>query len=178
MKSLPVRNRAKELAELLGDVDKIKVERKRAKHNRNKYTGASSGSAFEGGSARYGGFGSESSYSGGGGYSAGGYTGSGSGGYSGGGDYGGGGYDDEFSDHYGKGKYDDDSPEEDFSSDKRPTTSDTNSVSSPKVSKQPAKEVNLFDFDEPAAPTTQATTNAAADDDWGNFSSGGVANGK
>lgn len=176
-----VRNRAKELAELLSDVDRIKVERKKAKHNRNKYTAVSSGSALEGGGAsRYGGFGSESSYSGGGG--GGGYSGaggySGGGGYSGSGGFSAGGYDDDFSDNYGKGKYDDDSPEEDYSSDKRQTTSDTNSIPSPKVSKEPAKEVNLFDFDEPTAPATQTTSHAAADDDWGNFSSGGVANGR
>jgi epsin len=184
----PVRNRAKELAELLSDVDKIKAERKKAKHNRNKYTAVSSSSAgggggySGGGSSRYGGFGSESGYtaggSGNGGFSA-------SGGYSGSGGFGGG-YDDDFSDSYGKGKYDDDgSFEDDDSSDKSKTkaaNSDTNSAVSPKPAKQLVKELNLFDFDEPTTTTThtstQPTSNLADDDEWGTFSSGGVANGK
>ena len=34
-----VRNRAKELVELLGDVDKIRTERRKAKTNKSKYTG-------------------------------------------------------------------------------------------------------------------------------------------
>jgi epsin len=69
-----VRNRAKELAELLGDVDRIRTERKKARANRNKFGGVeggaglgaggfSSGGGFSGGSgsgSRYGGFGSES----------------------------------------------------------------------------------------------------------------------
>ncbi|KAI9287521.1 hypothetical protein BC943DRAFT_318275 [Umbelopsis sp. AD052] len=178
-----VRNRAKELAELLSDVEKIKAERKKAKHNRNKYTAVSSssgggGSYSGGGSSRYGGFGSESAYTGGGsgngGFSAG-------GGYSGSGGFGGG-YDDDFSDSYDKGKYDDDgSFEDDESSDKSKTktaNSDTNSAVSPKPAKQPVKEVNLFDFDEPTTSHTskQPTSNLADDDEWGTFSSGGVAN--
>jgi epsin len=182
-----VRNRAKELAELLGDVDKIKAERKKAKHNRNKYTAVSSSSAggggggySGGGSSRYGGFGSDSGYTAGG---------SGSGGFSAGGGYSasggfGGGYDDDFSDSYGKGKYDDDgSFEDDDSSDKSKTktaNSDSNSAVSPKPTKQAVKEVNLFDFDEPSDThtSTQHTSNLADDDEWGTFSSGGVANGK
>ena len=60
-----VRNRAKELVELLADVDKIRQERKKAKANRSKYVGTGNdGLSF--GSGRYGGFGSESY---GGGYS-------------------------------------------------------------------------------------------------------------
>ncbi|KAF1916678.1 hypothetical protein BDU57DRAFT_516918 [Ampelomyces quisqualis] len=68
-----VRNRAKELAELLGDVDRIRSERKKARANRNKFggveggaglgsfnTGGFSGGGGGGGSSRYGGFGSES----------------------------------------------------------------------------------------------------------------------
>lgn len=63
-----VRNRAKELAELLGDVDRIRSERKKARANRNKFGGVegglgmggfSSSGGFSGGSGRYGGFGSE-----------------------------------------------------------------------------------------------------------------------
>jgi epsin len=61
-----VRNRAKELAELLADVDRIRSERKKARANRNKFGGVeggmggfSSGGGSGGGSSRYGGFGSE-----------------------------------------------------------------------------------------------------------------------
>jgi epsin len=75
---LNVRNRAKELADLLSDVDKIRAERKKARSNRNKFGGVEGGaglggsssmSGMSGGSSsRYGGFGSEDA-------SYGGYTG-------------------------------------------------------------------------------------------------------
>ena len=56
-----MRNRAKELVELLGDVDKIRAERRKAKTNKNKYTGVGNdGLSFQSSSGRYGGFGSES----------------------------------------------------------------------------------------------------------------------
>jgi epsin len=61
-----VRNRSKELTELLGDVDKIRSERKKARQNKNKYGGVEGGASLgEGmsstsGGSRYGGFGSES----------------------------------------------------------------------------------------------------------------------
>src|SRR6266536_3060688 len=55
-----VRNRAKELAELLGDVDRIRSERKKARSNKQKYSGVEGGMSFGGGfsgsSGRYGGF--------------------------------------------------------------------------------------------------------------------------
>ncbi|KAF2800283.1 ENTH-domain-containing protein [Melanomma pulvis-pyrius CBS 109.77] len=62
-----VRNRAKELAELLGDVERIRSERKKARANRSKFGGVEGGlglnSGFSGsgggGGSRYGGFGSE-----------------------------------------------------------------------------------------------------------------------
>lgn len=66
---IAVRNRAKEIVELLSDVEKIRMERRKAKANRNKYGGTGSdgmGSGFSGGSgfggsgSRYGGFGSDS----------------------------------------------------------------------------------------------------------------------
>ncbi|KAL9585056.1 MAG: hypothetical protein Q9212_001746 [Teloschistes hypoglaucus] len=66
-----VRNRSKELTELLGDVDRIRQERKKARSNRNKFGGVEGG-AMSGGlssGSRYGGFGSESA--GYGGYSGG-----------------------------------------------------------------------------------------------------------
>jgi epsin len=54
---LLVRNRAKEIAELLSDVEKIRTERRRAKVNKNKYGGT--GGGFGGSGSRYGGFGSQ-----------------------------------------------------------------------------------------------------------------------
>jgi epsin len=78
---LNVRNRAKELADLLSDVERIRAERKKARATRNKYTGVEGGAGLGGGfssggsSSRYGGFGSEESGAGGagtfGGYSGG-----------------------------------------------------------------------------------------------------------
>lgn len=71
-----VRNRSRELVELLSDVEKIRAERRKAKSNKNKYTGVGndgfSGTMnFEGrGGSRYGGFGSESLGGGGGGSSS------------------------------------------------------------------------------------------------------------
>src|ERR1700744_4639117 len=60
-----VRNRSKELVELLSDVEKIRTERKKARSNRQKYGGYEGGGAGGSGggsssSGRYGGFGSES----------------------------------------------------------------------------------------------------------------------
>ncbi|KAL0960965.1 hypothetical protein HGRIS_005962 [Hohenbuehelia grisea] len=69
---LNVRNRAKELVEMLSDVDKIRTERRKAKANKHKYTGVGndgfggdSGMSFNSGGSRYGGFGSESASYGG-----------------------------------------------------------------------------------------------------------------
>ncbi|KAF8495706.1 hypothetical protein F5888DRAFT_1709405 [Russula emetica] len=61
-----VRNRSKELVELLADVDKIRQERKKAKANRSKYVGTGNDGFSSSSGGRYGGFGSDS-YSGGGG---------------------------------------------------------------------------------------------------------------
>jgi epsin len=91
-----VRNRAKELAELLGDVDRIRAERKKARANRNKFGGVEGGAGlgggfsgsggFSGGGSRYGGFGSEEAgyggYSGGVYGDGGGFGGETSGGFS------------------------------------------------------------------------------------------------
>ncbi|KAI9851509.1 MAG: Epsin-3, clathrin recruitment and traffic between the Golgi and endosome, partial [Pleopsidium flavum] len=67
-----VRNRAKELAELLSDVERIRGERKKARANRNKFGGVEGGMGMGGMSSgsRYGGFGSEDA-GGYGGYSGG-----------------------------------------------------------------------------------------------------------
>jgi len=77
-----VRNRSKELAELLGDVDRIRSERKKARTNRNKFGGVEGGamSGRMSSGSRYGGFGSED---------AGGYGSSSSGVYGDGGGFGG-----------------------------------------------------------------------------------------
>ncbi|KAI9672351.1 MAG: Epsin-3, clathrin recruitment and traffic between the Golgi and endosome [Caeruleum heppii] len=55
-----VRNRSKELAELLSDVDRIRAERKKARATRGKYQGVEGGRTFSssGSGSRYGGFGS------------------------------------------------------------------------------------------------------------------------
>lgn len=60
-----VRNRSKELAELLADLDKVRTERRKAKMNKNKYTGGGNdgggGPSFMSNTgSRYGGFGSDS----------------------------------------------------------------------------------------------------------------------
>ncbi|KAI9821113.1 MAG: Epsin-3, clathrin recruitment and traffic between the Golgi and endosome [Pycnora praestabilis] len=72
---LNVRNRAKELADLLSDVERIRAERKKARATRNKYGGVEGGMGLgagmsSGSGSRYGGFGSEEA-SGYGGYSGG-----------------------------------------------------------------------------------------------------------
>ncbi|WFD29700.1 Epsin-3, clathrin recruitment and traffic between the Golgi and endosome [Malassezia sp. CBS 17886] len=60
-----IRNRAKELAALLADVDMIRTERRKARANRNKYQGAGNADFVPGsGGGRYGGFSSESYYAG------------------------------------------------------------------------------------------------------------------
>lgn len=66
-----IRNRAKELTALLGDVEKIRAERKKARSNKTKYGGMGNESAggFGGSGKKYGGFGSDS-LSFGGGYSS------------------------------------------------------------------------------------------------------------
>ncbi|KAI8638760.1 hypothetical protein BD408DRAFT_372897 [Parasitella parasitica] len=185
---LNVRARAKEIAELLGNVDMIKAERKKAKKNRNKYVGVGSDggmmySSGQGGyssggigsGSRYEGFGSDSNYSsgGGGGFGSDDYGSS---------SYGNGGYGDSnnFYDDGKPGRYDDDSPS--LSSQRRSSKrsnslsssspaprkdSDAKSTSKPKT----AKEMNLFDFDEPAVTTT-SVSKRANDDDWGDFAEG------
>lgn len=58
---LPVRNRARELVELLSDVETIRTERRKAKTNRGKYTGTGNDPmSFTSGGGRYGGFGNDS----------------------------------------------------------------------------------------------------------------------
>ncbi|KAG5642411.1 hypothetical protein DXG03_002813 [Asterophora parasitica] len=87
-----VRNRSREIVELLSDVEKIRGERRKAKANKHKYTGTGNdgfggGGSFSSGGSRYGGFGNDA-YSGGGGSYGNEYSGSGS--YGAGGSNGGG----------------------------------------------------------------------------------------
>lgn len=66
---LNVRNRARELVELLSDVETIRTERRKAKTNRHKYTGTGNDPmSFASGGSRYGGFGNDSFVGGTGGY--------------------------------------------------------------------------------------------------------------
>lgn len=56
-----VRNRAKEIVELLSDVDRIRTERRKAKANKNKYIGQGNDGMSFGGGGRFGGFGNDNS---------------------------------------------------------------------------------------------------------------------
>ena len=57
----PVRNRARELVELLSDVETIRTERRKAKASRGKYVGTGNDPmSFTSGGGRYGGFGGDS----------------------------------------------------------------------------------------------------------------------
>jgi epsin len=158
-----VRNRAKELAELLSDVERIRTERKKARTNKAKYTGVEGGGG--GGfssSSRYGGFGSESGGFGGG-------SNAGYGGYSGGvyGDGGGfGGQADDFRDTQRRGdqfeEYDEfdeaERPAKAVASPSRVkrTTTAATTAKAPEPPKKKEPEVDLFSFDEPAAPSIPA----------------------
>lgn len=163
-----VRNRSKELTDLLGDVDRIRQERKKAKATKNKYGGVEGGSGLGGsggmsssGSGRYGGFGSESASS-----YAGAYGGSTRGVYGDGGGFGG-----ESHDDYDEGgrvggadrfdEYDeyDDGGAQAASSRRRANPSSSSRAKpapTPKKAEPPKPkepEVDLFDFgdDEPAS---------------------------
>lgn len=164
-----VRNRAKELAELLGDVERIRSERKKARATKNKYTGVEGGMSFGGGfsgssgsGGRYGGFGSES-------------AGAGSttfGGYSGGVYGDGGGFGGEPSNDFSSGgasrserfeEYDE------FDEDDRPTRQPKRSeqragvkktTAAPPKPKEP--EVDLLPFDDPEPTPSKAPAAAAA----------------
>ncbi|KAI0272899.1 hypothetical protein BGY98DRAFT_1000735 [Russula aff. rugulosa BPL654] len=168
-----VRNRSKELVELLADVDKIRQERKKAKANRSKYVGTGN-DGFSGG-GRYGGFGNESysggNYSGDYGTNASGYDQDHSGG-SGGGS--GSGFRDtparrsEF-EEYDAGEYET-SPRRMTTPNTSTTTSQTRSSTTQSKAAgkapepTPAPVVNLLDFDdsEPAPAAGGTPTSGAA----------------
>ncbi|EEY23858.1 epsin-3 [Verticillium alfalfae VaMs.102] len=143
-----VRNRAKELTELLSDVERIRSERKKARATKNKYTGVEGGAGggFSGssGGGRYGGFGSES-----GGTSAANF-----GGYSGGvyGDGGGfGGQSDEWREG-GSGAG--------GSSSRGGDRFEAYDEAPQRKKKEP--EVDLFSFDEPASSSSAPPAPASA----------------
>ncbi|KAF7553768.1 hypothetical protein G7Z17_g3388 [Cylindrodendrum hubeiense] len=171
-----VRNRAKELAELLGDVERIRSERKKARASKSKYTGVEGGGGTFGGSgtfggggsssSRYGGFGSESADGGGGPPGA-------YGGFSGGvyGDGGGfGGQTNEWQDSSSRAdrfeEYDE------FDEGERPAPSAAKAAKRPeragvkKTTTEPPKkkapEVDLFSFDDPLPSSSSAAPAASS----------------
>ncbi|CAD6575947.1 MAG: Epsin-3, clathrin recruitment and traffic between the Golgi and endosome [Tremellales sp. Tagirdzhanova-0007] len=169
-----VRNRASEIASLLGDVEKIRVERRKAKGNRSKYQGQGNdgGMSFiTTGGSRYGGFGSESQSGGGGSYEGDGEFRSSSRG---------------FRDQTGSGaEFDEYEGADDFDQPPRRSTSASASRTSnrpqppPKTAVKPEKpvekpkEMNLFDFDDdptPAvAPSSGPVGSSAGDDEFDDF---------
>jgi len=163
-----VRNRAKELAELLGDVERIRAERKKARATKNKYTGVEGGvgGGFSSNS-RYGGFGSESGGYGGGSTQFGGFSG---GVYGDGGGFGG--QDNEWQEASGGGSRAERFEEYDeFDDDSRPAASSSaaRSKKPERATKKPAEqpkpkepEVDLFSFDEPAQSSSSAPPLAAS----------------
>lgn len=157
-----VRNRAKELAEMLSDVDRIRQERRKARTNKAKYTGGGNTEFVPGsGAGRYGGFGSDSYWAGGG-------AAPGAGSFSGGG----GAPARESFEEYDAGDY-----EETPADRPRPSSSTTRAGGSrtsqaavpPK--KEAPKVADLFSFDDDedqpaasAAPATAASNDAFGDD--------------
>ncbi|KAK9762590.1 Epsin-3, clathrin recruitment and traffic between the Golgi and endosome [Basidiobolus ranarum] len=183
-----VRTRAKLIVDLLGSSENIKEERKKAKANKNKYTGVSNETADFGGDSgsRYGGFGSDSGFGGGsdGGRSR--YKGFGSESGSGGGNrsrYGGFGSDSysnssnsNYQSQSHSGAFNDDDDDEDvavnYDNDNSYTSKSTKRKSSLKTTSEPKENVDnkeqiptmdLFSFDEPAPASS------TVDDEWGTF---------
>ncbi|CZS95324.1 hypothetical protein WAI453_011308 [Rhynchosporium graminicola] len=189
---LNVRNRAKELADLLADVERIRAERKKARATRNKYTGVEGGGGLGGSSvsssSRYGGFGSEEASGGGGRGEYGGYSGGvyGDGGGFGGqstdfqdsgsgsrGASGGGGGRDRFEeyDEYDEGAASTSGrrqAEASSSSSSRRKTTEKPAAKKPEPPKKKEPEVDLFSFDDPipiSAPVAKPAASNVVDDD-------------
>ncbi|KAI9283188.1 hypothetical protein BY458DRAFT_495726 [Sporodiniella umbellata] len=156
---LNVRNRAKELEELLNNTEMIKEERKKAIKNKNKYTGVGS----DGG----GSYSSGALYGNGGGFSNRGYGNSS--GYNGSGSYGEGygnsGFEGFGSDGMNNDFHDDKYSDGDLPPAKNKSQSESTSKSEPKS--KPATAKDLFDFDEPAPKK-----DSNRDDEWGDFTVG------
>lgn len=192
-----VRNRSKELVELLSDVERIRAERKKARQTRNKYGGVEGGAGLgptSSSTSRYGGFGSETAVGGG-------YGGFSGGVYGDGGGFGGAPDDDdnqysttqahrdkfEEYDEYDEGavaaagrQNQNKNTTSGASSSRSKTTSTSTAKPPPPKAKQP--EVDLFDFsadDTPimSAPVSNGKQPAAAvvDDEFGDMQSGGAA---
>ena len=145
-----VRNRSKELAELLGDVDRIRTERKKARINRNKFGGVEGGAMSGGmsGGSRYGGFGNEDSGS------YGGYSG---GVYGDGGGYGG--NTSGFQDSSRKDRFEEyDEYDDGAASSLPPRKSEPTATSSKAKAAEPPKpkepEIDILGFDDDIPPET------------------------
>ncbi|KAI5780051.1 hypothetical protein EDC01DRAFT_620914 [Geopyxis carbonaria] len=187
-----VRNRAKELAELLSDVDRIRAERKKARISKNKYggveggaTGGFSSGGLSGGNGfgrRYGGFGGDQTEFGG---SSSGVYGDG-GGFSGG--SGSGGFHDSdtsrsTSRNNNSSKFDEyDEYDEGGSASRKPppTTrrAERTPAAKPPPPKKPEPEPDLLAMDdvfqEPAKPSGSNGKQPSALDDFGTLQSGGA----
>ncbi|KAK4049813.1 Epsin-3, clathrin recruitment and traffic between the Golgi and endosome [Microbotryomycetes sp. JL201] len=195
-----VRNRSKELAELLQDLDKVRMERRKAKQNRNKYQGIGNDGFGGGGGggmsfttstgSRYGGFGSETVQNEGG--FSGGYSGSASSGFR----------DSRPSaqefEEYDAGDWEESDRPRRAGSSSRDVSSRSNgraaasgsgrtSATTETKPEPPKQEVNLFDFDDddgvaqpsPTPPpkftsTMPAVSVDAGDDDFDDFQSAGA----
>ncbi|TGZ80665.1 ENTH-domain-containing protein [Ascodesmis nigricans] len=178
-----VRNRAKELSELLSDVDRIRAERKKARVTKNKYGGVEGGSGYGSGGIsghngfgrRYGGFGSDQADFGG--YSGGVYGDGG--GFSGG--SGSGGFQD--SGPRTRQRFEEYDEDDDNGSTRRPAASSSRRApKAPEAPKPPPPkkepEIDLFSFDDPIAPPASNGNGKAtmADTLGGLQSSGAVGN--
>lgn len=166
-----VRNRSKELTDLLSDVDRIRQERKKARATKNKYTGVEGGAGLGPSSSggRYGGFGSESA-----GYGASSFGGTTRGVYGDGGGFGGESHEDydESGRRGGADRFDEYDEYDDGGAQAPPARRETERPSRSAAKKaEPAKpkepEVDLFDFgdDEPAttsAPVMSAPSNGTS----------------
>lgn len=167
-----VRNRSKELTELLSDVDRIRSERKKARQNKNKYSGVEGGAGLGGSmstSSRYGGFGSDSA--------PGGYGGATRQVYGDGGGFGGETVQDEWEDRSqsrsrGGDRFDEyDEYDEGAAAPPRrkaepsrtSTRASTAAAKKPEPPKPKEPEVDLFDFgDEPTSLSTPAVMPATS----------------
>ncbi|CDO72188.1 hypothetical protein BN946_scf184970.g40 [Trametes cinnabarina] len=173
-----VRNRAKELVELLGDVEKIRAERRKAKANRHKYTGVGNDAMSFGSSGRYGGFGSDSVSYNDSNYGSGGGGGSSSRGYDSYGDGGSGSYSGGFRDNNSRRQFQEyDAGDDDVmprrsnsvtgarssaaSAPQRSSTLPTTAMATEPKGKQP--EIDLLGLDDDAFGSTSTTTSAPAD---------------
>ena len=145
---------------MLSDVDRIRQERRKARQNRNKYTGSGTGEFVPGsGTGRYGGFGSDSFYAGNAGIGPGSYVSGSGAGAGAGGD---GSANRESFEEYDAGDFED-----------RPSSGNTRISSTTRAGRaqagaakkeEPAPKVaDLFSFDddEPAAPAASSSLPAA-----------------